>query len=683
MTENEKSLKAKVERLESQISELESAYKIKLSDERQKVKDELSYKLGNVLVRGTKSFSGILFLPWDLIKEYRKWNANQKNKVEISVIIPVYNGEKFLAQCFDSIKKQNIANIEVIFVDDGSTDNSVSVINEIIKENNYCKLIQQKNQHAGVARNAGLQVATGRYVHFFDCDDWLEPNAYRKALNLLENNSLDAVMFNYYNCNNETNEKRVATYFGNIKPKFKDRKLFVNDAREVLFKAAVVPWNKIYRREFLTENSISFDNLMVANDRGFYFKLLKSNPKIWITDVPLINYRVSNKSSLIGKERLNHFYCHFKSFDQIKDLFRFDSDFHIIIDQFLTDLRIFYEKASPEQKVEIKKQTFEYINKNLRYFSQMEIIKNKRSYQFFNMILGRKGIPIVFAVDDDYVKYLSVALVSLKRHANRSYKYDIFVFYSNLSEENKKKIRELSEDCFNISFYDVRPLAKNLNLYSRAHYSISMYYRIFIPKILYAYDKAVYLDSDILLTNDVSNLFFEDIGNYWLSGVTNLLNNDMKKYTKWKMNLEFPEYFNSGILVFNVRNWNDNKLVKKALDLVEQNPKLVCPDQDVLNMVCKGRVKYLDMKWNYAWQHIVLDSEISSEQRALIEKYKFEDVSIIHYTSGVKPWKLRNWKNPYGKIWWEYAKESNFYDSIVEDLSRFEKTNKFVLSDRA
>lgn len=676
-------LNKKNKELEEENKFLKDNMHVQIRNAEERIQSQLTYRLGEVIVKNTKTPFAYLTLPFRLYIAYNNWKADKNNEVVLSVIIPVFNGSKYLKECFESIYYQGKIKKEFIFVDDGSKDDSCKIIQELIRGKDNCYLIRQNNQHAGVARNNGLKMAKGQYVHFLDCDDWMENDAYAKLINSIENHKADVIVFNYFNYDNLTKKKTEANYLKNISNKYKNKTMTGASLRSILFKAAVVPWNKIYKREFLLKNNLLFDDLIVANDRAFYFKLLKSNPKIVISDIPYINYRVSNKNSLIGKERIRNFDCHFKSFNETRDFFLYDQEYQIFLDQFITDLRIFFEKADDESKKEVKKQIKDYFIRNSKYFNKIDQLKGKRSFEFYNMICGRRGIPVVFAVDDDYVKYLSVAILSLKKKASKSYKYDIFVFYSDLNENNKSEIKKLEEDNFVISFYDVKPLAKDLNLYSRAHYSISMYYRIFIPKILYQYDKAIYLDADLLIKGDISKLFFDNLGDYWLSASPNLLNNDMRKYTKWKMNLDFPKYFNSGVLVFNIRKWNDKRLVYKCIDLIEENRKLVCPDQDVLNISCKDRVKYLGIEWNFAWQHIVLCSELSSDQRNLIDSIDYDKIEIIHYTSGVKPWKLRNWKNIYGKTWWEFAKESPFFNSIVSDLKTFEKKNNFTLSERA
>ena len=656
--------------------------KIYIKKGEEKAKAHLSYRLGNILVNDGKTLSGIIKMPFKMINEYKNWKKGKNNPI-ISVVIPVYNSEKYITQCLDSVLNQNVKNIEVICVDDGSTDGSLDILNEYASKDKRVIVKRQKNQYAGVARNAGLECAHGEFVHFLDSDDWINNNTYSKLLEIIRIHNCDVVMFSYDNFDNISKKTRKSTYFDGINDKFINVPLRTLENTELFLRAAVVPWNKIYRRSFLVNNKLKFDELMIANDRSFYFKVIKSNPSTVIIRDSLLNYRINNINSLVGKKRIQNYDCHFKSFNNMRDLFFGKKEYNTIIDLFLTDLRIFYEKSNDDMKINIKNSIKNYIRNNKKYFDNVKYLKDKRSYYFYNMIMDNECIPIVFSVDNNYIKYLSVAILSMIKNASKSYFYNIFILYTDLSDENKRKIKSLENKNCSISFHNVNYKIKSHNLYSRAHYSISMYYRILIPEIFSRFEKVIYLDCDLLVVDDISNFFFMWIGDYWIAASTNYLNKDMRKYTKWKFNLDYPKYFNSGVLLINNRKWNEHNVATQCFEYLEKVKDLVCPDQDALNVICRDKVKYFDGKWNFAWQHIVLDSDVSDEQRYEINKIINNKKSIIHYTSGVKPWKIHEWKNEYGKEWWNYAKESPFYDSILKDLENFKSKNNFVLSKNA
>ena len=604
--------------------------------------------------------------------ESRLEENKNNNKPIISVIIPVFNSEKYLHQCIDSILNQKIKNIEIICVDDGSTDNSLRILNEYKNIDTRVQILTQNNQHAGAARNYGLTYAHGDFIHFIDSDDWIEDNLYYDFLNNSLHNQCDIFMFSYNKYDDMTHKKNSTKYFDSNKlsiNKIINSQLY----KDYFLRAPIAPWNKIYKRQYIIEHNLNFDSLIIANDRSFYLKALLYNPKILISNINYYNYRINNKNSLVGIKRISNFNCHFKSFDMIKDLYYNTTNYFTILDLFLLDIKYFYEKSYEldfSTGIKIKRMIQEYFNNNKKYFDILEKYKEKQVSKFYNLINFNKSISIVFAVDNNYIKYLSVAILSLIKNASPAYNYNIYILYTDLSEENKKKILSLSTNYCKIEFHNVSYKLQKENLYSRAHYSITMYYRILIPEILKKYEKTIYLDCDILILDDISKLYYVNIENFWIAASPNLLNNDMRRYTKYKLNIDYPKYFNSGILIFNNNIWNAKNLSKYCFEFLEKNKDLVCPDQDVLNHICKNNTKYLDLKWNFAWQHIVLNSNLSDDQLDVFQKYNSQNISIIHYTSGIKPWKKTNWDNKYGNLWWDYAKYSPFYQDIIRDINK-------------
>lgn len=645
------------------------------------VKGYLSYRLGKIVVDNGFCITGILRTPFNLLSEYRKWKKEKEQGILISVVVPMYNCEKYIEKCMRSVLEQKVKNIELICVDDGSTDNTLKISKKIAELDNRVIILEQKNLHAGCARNAGLNAAKGTYVHFLDSDDWVENNIYTTCAKLLSTNA-DVCFFSYNNYDNITGDKKPSKYFEDLKAEFINKKR--NDITDILMRGPVVPWNKIYKRSFLVINDIKFDNLTVANDRSFFFNLLKGRPSVIITKDRLLNYRTNNKNSLVGLKRLSNFDCHFKSFDLVKYLFE-GNERDIVIDLFIKDLMYFYERAVKTEndniRLKIENQIKKYFGENELYFSCIDRLSGKKSYDFFLKMKREVEIPIVFSVDDAYVKYLMVTIKSMIDNMSVRHRYEIVILYSSLTEDNKNLLRTLIVSGVNIRFYNVNYLIKSKSLYERAHYSISMYYRILIPEIMKNYNKVLYLDSDLLIVDDVSKLYFENIDEYYVAACSNLVNKSMRKYTNWKFKIDYPEYFNSGVLLINAKKWKEDKIAEKCFNYLSKYKDLVCPDQDALNVVCHGKVKYINMRWNFAWQHLVLKSDLDLIQLEEFEKANKNEKSIIHFTSGVKPWKRLEWKNEYGQQWWNCARKLNIYDSLIFE-ARNNKT-KFDLSDRA
>ena len=118
--------------------------------------------------------------------------------VKVSIIVPVYNVEKYLSKCLESLINQTLKDIEIICVNDGSTDNSLSILKEYANKDSRIKIIDKQNEGVSVARNTGIEVATGEYLIFVDSDDYLVENACEKALNTIEHNNSDICIFGHY-----------------------------------------------------------------------------------------------------------------------------------------------------------------------------------------------------------------------------------------------------------------------------------------------------------------------------------------------------------------------------------------------------------------------------------------------------------------------------------------------------
>ncbi len=170
----------------------------------------------------------------------------------LSVIIPVYNSSEYLRQCLDSVSAQTLESLQVICIDDGSTDGSDKIIKEYATRDPRFELVRHPNLGAGAARNKGILISTGKYIHFLDSDDWLEPDAYKETVDLLESTGCDSCFFQKYVYDNETGEETVDVHA------FKDDHHVTSFEISPRFfiRSSVVPWNKVTRRSVITRDRI-------------------------------------------------------------------------------------------------------------------------------------------------------------------------------------------------------------------------------------------------------------------------------------------------------------------------------------------------------------------------------------------------------------------------------------------
>ena len=176
---------------------------------------------------------------------------------KVSVIIPVYNVEEYLRECLDSVVNQTLKEIEIICVDDGSTDNSLEILKEYTKKDNRITVITQQNLHAGVARNAGLAVARGEYLSFLDSDDFFELNMLEDMYNKGKNENIDIII-----CGNDLFDTKEKTYKKQIiNPKWINKIVNFEDLKDELFIVTrPIAWNKIIKRKLIVENKLEYTN---------------------------------------------------------------------------------------------------------------------------------------------------------------------------------------------------------------------------------------------------------------------------------------------------------------------------------------------------------------------------------------------------------------------------------------
>lgn len=220
----------------------------------------------------------------------------------VSIIIPIYNVEKYLKKCLDSIVNQTYKNIEIVCIDDGSPDNSIDILNEFAKRDNRIKIIRQENKGLSGARNKGIDNAKGKYIIFIDSDDWIEFNMVELMINKIEKENLDIVIcgqYNHYILNDnelikEINLKKLSNFiFNNYKEYF-----IKNYQLKLPFGSS---WNKIFKLDIIKENNLYFVEKCLHEDLLFVFRYLNLVRRIGIVETPLYHYIVNRSDSITNK----------------------------------------------------------------------------------------------------------------------------------------------------------------------------------------------------------------------------------------------------------------------------------------------------------------------------------------------------------------------------------------------
>jgi lipopolysaccharide biosynthesis glycosyltransferase len=277
----------------------------------------------------------------------------------------------------------------------------------------------------------------------------------------------------------------------------------------------------------------------------------------------------------------------------------------------------------------------------------------------------REIVPIFFAVDDNYAKYLCVALQSLTDNRSDKYDYKIHVLIEDLSENIKDAILEYERENVKIEFVDVSEKLRAIcaRLHMRDYYTKATYYRFFVPEMFPEYDKGLYLDCDIAITCDIAKLYRKEMGKRDLVvAVPDEIITDIEVFGRYsEVVLEIPreEYFNAGILVMNLAEMRRINIEKQFASLLGKRTFRVAQDQDYLNVLCYRKSIIIDKKWNKTPMPYSNPRKIPR---------------IAHYKINYKPWKYDD--VVYGDLFWSYAEKTRFYGELLEAKNAYTAAEK-------
>lgn len=599
--------------------------------------------------------------------------------VKFSIIIPIYNAAEFVRDTIQSIYDQTFKSFEIICVDDGSTDNSLDVLNTIKLNNPMMQIISQNNAGAGVARNKGISVAKGDFIVFLDSDDKLsDPNVLANINALIREYDCDIYMFGF---NKYFDEKHIQEYkIANFSNR-NDIKVFCNGEKEILFFCEeykknvnlfihnwIAPWNKVYRRDYLNLINAQFDSISSAEDRTFHFQTVSKAKKAMLVDYPIVNYRMNVGNSLTANFNEKKLLNHIAAYDSIikHNNFSTKEERKCIFKSTVSDIMTFYLRTKDLDKQAVFHRMYDFFMSLKDDYKDCQNIY-EISTVFFNIVTNsyipissvETVVPIVFATNETYAPYLGVAIESLINNCDRNSYYQVYVFYTKLSKTKIVRLENMSIKNVKIQTINVTAyLTEEAKfLYGQAYYSIEMYYRMIIPKVLPMFDKVLYLDCDIVVLDDVKKLYnLVDFHNNELIAAVRDWNIDIETegYLK-KLGIKIiNKYINSGVLLMNVKRLRAEQTFNELSAFLKKYTSLRFPDQDLINSLCYNRICYLENYWNYQWS-----ITFGKYYTGLLDK----KIGIIHFTTKVKPW--NNPLMPLSEKFWDYAKKTSFYEEIL------------------
>lgn len=319
---------------------------------------------------------------------------------------------------------------------------------------------------------------------------------------------------------------------------------------------------------------------------------------------------------------------------------------------------------------------------------QIALIRNAQA-QTEVKVPAYDAVPVVLAANEAYVPILYTCVQSIADCASQDNNYEIYIFHTDIGSSSQKMFRQgLVRENINITFVNVSGRVSGYVLQAKQHISTETFYRFLILDILKDYQKVVYLDSDMIVLRDVAELYHTQMGDHLIAaavdpdfaGQCNMKNSEMRQYCINTLGLENPfQYFQAGVLVFHVAQMRRKITVKKLLEMSDTGIYRFS-DQDILNIVCKDRVIYLDMSWNmifdcnhYRWKHVIKYAPhdiLDAYEKARREPY------IIHYAGFLKPWMKPD--EDFGYVFWETARHTPYYEQLLSKIQKDQEVTPAV-----
>ncbi len=271
--------------------------------------------------------------------------------------------------------------------------------------------------------------------------------------------------------------------------------------------------------------------------------------------------------------------------------------------------------------------------------------------------MNKNVIPVFFTIDDGYAPFLSVALGSAVKNSSKENNYKAIILHEDLSKENIKKLQSLATDNFTVEFVQMKEGLESItdrmsNRLRCDYFTLTIYFRLFIPAMFPQFDKGIYIDSDVVVKGDLAELFETELGDNYIGACADKSVVDvppLARYMEEAVGVDRHSYINSGVLLMNLKKLREVELDSHFLSLLNTyHFDCIAPDQDYLNAMCSGKILYLSDAWD------AMPTE---------DKPEIEDVKIIHYNLFSKPWCYDNIQ--YGDVFWDYAQDSEYLEDII------------------
>ncbi len=549
---------------------------------------------------------------------------------KVSVIVPVFNVEKYLRQCLDSILQQTYQNLEIIIINDGSTDGSDAICREYAGKDSRISYFAKENTGISDTRNVGIRQATGEYVTFVDSDDWVEHTYVEELHDKLKAYDADIAITNYY----LFNEADSLFYFYITDEDYYEQVYSPAQLIEGLYEtkfnksfALISAWGKLYKRTLFED--LLFPKGQIGEDGFFNLKAYLMSERVIYLNKGLYAYR-ERPGSLSRTWTEDWMSALVYAMEERLALL---ASRGYPLEKHMTVYRMMLESCLTNGA-----------SQGLEGTEAYRRIKEK--YQVLSLApqhYNEKKRSIVLAANYPYVEQVVTTIKSILYH-HRNIRF--YIINSDFPQEWFKGLnRHLAR--FGSEIVNCRVSSAQISQY-RTDISYTVFLRYFISDFVKE-ERVIYMDCDMVVTGSLDDLFTMDLKGYPVAAVRDY--GGRVFYHR--------EIFNAGFLVIDNAYWRQEQMSRHLIEMTnEWHDKVDQADQSILNMVFENNWYELPFDFN----HVVLHSHFTDYQLPEGQEYP----KVIHYLSHRKPW-FPLAAQTYRDVWWFYAQLD--WSDVAENVS--------------
>jgi lipopolysaccharide biosynthesis glycosyltransferase len=549
-----------------------------------------------------------------------------KSEVIVSIIVPVYNTGEDLSTCLDSLLRQSFKGIEILCIDDGSTDSlTIGILRAYSDKYKSVHIIRQTNSGPATARNTGLDHAKGRYIAFVDSDDYISVRYIESlCISAIIHNANIAVANQILCVPENGNSWEKNSGYENIHD-LSDKQIA---AKAIL--TTGITWNKLYKKDYLLRHNIKFLDGMRCQAEDNYFSVfanIYACGTVCIANDATYYWRQHNKSITknISTSTLN------SSATVYREIQR-----RIMNSEFLD--KTYWYNVVTRRAI-----------KDLKY--SLEKIENiKKNHNDILNAFNAK-IDVCCIADENYITPTLVFLESMRRSKLENEYISAYVLVPKKSKNKMMVLEQISSDDFVVEIIEIATdQFESLHKYEvEDNYcmaSPSAMFKFIIPEIFPDLDRILYIDADLIVRKDLLNLFMKDMENEYLCAVVDM----WAPITNREEVKKVEKYFNSGVMLMNLAKMREDRVSDKLIRAKTKTTNFNLMDQDVFNEVCAGHVRLLDIKYNFLpvcykrHKHkfdIDIMNDIYGSKYRNIDEIAL-DPTIVHWAGSDKPWVSNN-----------------------------------------